>query len=64
MGACGFSATPADSYGLNQQRADYVASHPGGRGAVREVCDFILAAQGKFDAALARYLPIPSTDEK
>jgi 3-deoxy-D-manno-octulosonate 8-phosphate phosphatase (KDO 8-P phosphatase) len=64
MDACGFSATPADSYELNQQRADYRASRPGGRGAVREVCEFILAAQSKLDDALARYLPASSTDEK
>jgi 3-deoxy-D-manno-octulosonate 8-phosphate phosphatase (KDO 8-P phosphatase) len=64
MDACGFSATPSDSYELNQQRADYVASHSGGHGAVREVCEFILVAQGKHDDALARYLPAPSTDKK
>jgi 3-deoxy-D-manno-octulosonate 8-phosphate phosphatase (KDO 8-P phosphatase) len=64
MDVCGFSATPADGYELNQQRADYRTSHPGGRGAVREVCEFILAAQGKLDDALARYLPVPSVDEK
>ena len=28
----------------------------GGRGAVREVCDFILKAQNKEDEALDRYL--------
>ncbi len=28
----------------------------GGKGAVREVCDFILRAQGKFDFALDKYL--------
>ena len=37
--------------------AAYIASKPGGHGAVREVCEFILAAQGKLDAALAPYLP-------
>jgi 3-deoxy-D-manno-octulosonate 8-phosphate phosphatase (KDO 8-P phosphatase) len=57
MAACGFSATPADGHEINRQRADYVARLPGGRGAVREVCEFILAAQGKFDAAIERHLP-------
>jgi 3-deoxy-D-manno-octulosonate 8-phosphate phosphatase (KDO 8-P phosphatase) len=67
MDACGFSATPADSYELNRQRADYLARYPGGHGAAREVCEFILAAQGKLDAILARYLPVPAdspADEK
>ena len=57
MAACGFSATPADGHEINLQRADYVASRAGGHGAVREVCELILAAQGKLDAAIARHLP-------
>jgi 3-deoxy-D-manno-octulosonate 8-phosphate phosphatase (KDO 8-P phosphatase) len=28
----------------------------GGRGAVREICEFVLDAQGKLDGALGRYL--------
>ncbi|MBS1227874.1 MAG: 3-deoxy-D-manno-octulosonate 8-phosphate phosphatase, YrbI family [Proteobacteria bacterium] len=34
-----------------------VSTKIGGRGAVREVCEFILDAQGKLDEALAPYLP-------
>jgi 3-deoxy-D-manno-octulosonate 8-phosphate phosphatase (KDO 8-P phosphatase) len=64
MAACGFSAAPADCHELNRQRADYVASRPGGRGAVREVCEFILTAQGKFDDALTRHLPFISIEGK
>ncbi|MDR2787271.1 MAG: HAD-IIIA family hydrolase [Candidatus Accumulibacter sp.] len=45
MAACGFSATPSDGHEINRQRADYRAGCPGGRGAVREVCEFILAAR-------------------
>ena len=59
--ACGFSAAPADCHDLNRLHADYIAGKPGGHGAVREVCEFILAAQGKLDAALAPYLPSPPT---
>lgn len=57
MAACGFSATPSDCYDLNRLYADYIATRPGGRGAAREVCEFILSSQGKLDAALAAYLP-------
>ncbi|MDR3300542.1 MAG: HAD family hydrolase [Candidatus Accumulibacter sp.] len=64
MAACGFSAAPVDCHELNRQRADYLASRPGGRGAAREVCEFILAAQGKLDGALARHLPSLSMDGK
>ena len=54
--ACGFSATVADAHGEVLARVDYVATRGGGRGAVREVCDLILRAQGKWDAAMAAYL--------
>jgi 3-deoxy-D-manno-octulosonate 8-phosphate phosphatase (KDO 8-P phosphatase) len=57
MDACGFSATPADGNERVRPYAHFVASKAGGRGAVREVCEFILAAQGKLDDALAPYLP-------
>jgi 3-deoxy-D-manno-octulosonate 8-phosphate phosphatase (KDO 8-P phosphatase) len=54
--ACGFSATVADAHAEVIARVDYVAGKGGGRGAVREVCDLILRAQGKWDAAMAEYL--------
>ena len=54
--ACGFSATVADAHDEVLGRVDYVASKSGGRGAVREVCDLILRAQDKWDAAMAEYL--------
>ncbi|MBI3093852.1 MAG: HAD hydrolase family protein [Rhodocyclales bacterium] len=54
--ACGFSAAVADAHDEVRARVDYVASKGGGRGAVREVCDLILRAQGKWDAAMAEYL--------
>jgi 3-deoxy-D-manno-octulosonate 8-phosphate phosphatase (KDO 8-P phosphatase) len=54
--ASGFSATVADGHGEVLARVDYVASKGGGHGAVREVCDLIIRAQGKWDAAMAEYL--------
>ncbi len=54
--ACGFSATVADGHGEVLARVDYVARKGGGCGAVREVCDLIIRAQGKWDAAMAEYL--------
>lgn len=56
MNACRFAATVPDGDTLARRHADYVARAPAGRGAVREVCDFILRAQGKLDAALAYHL--------
>ena len=39
-----------------QDHAHYVSSRNGGHGAVREVCELIMAAQGTLDAQLAPYL--------
>lgn len=55
MTACGFSATVPDCHATVRQIADYVASAPAGGGAVREVCELLLQAQGNLDKALAVY---------
>jgi 3-deoxy-D-manno-octulosonate 8-phosphate phosphatase (KDO 8-P phosphatase) len=51
----GFSATVADAVPEVVQRVDYVTARPGGRGAVREVCDLLLKACGKWDEVTAPY---------
>jgi 3-deoxy-D-manno-octulosonate 8-phosphate phosphatase (KDO 8-P phosphatase) len=38
------------------ERADIVTTARGGDGAVREIAEFILKAQGKWEAILARYI--------
>ena len=58
MDACGFSAAPADCHEMVKSYARMMSTKIGGRGAVREVCEFILDAQGKLDEALAPYLPV------
>jgi 3-deoxy-D-manno-octulosonate 8-phosphate phosphatase (KDO 8-P phosphatase) len=55
MAACGFSATVPDGHALVRQQADYVATASAGAGAVREVCELILKAQGNWQQALATY---------
>jgi 3-deoxy-D-manno-octulosonate 8-phosphate phosphatase (KDO 8-P phosphatase) len=40
-----------------KQRADYVAAAAAGAGAVREVCELILQAQGSWERALAAHFP-------
>ncbi len=52
----GFAASVPNGHDEVRQRVHYVTSATGGRGAVRELCDFILRAQGKYEAALAPYL--------
>jgi len=53
---CGFAATVPDAPEAVRARAHYVSRRPGGCGAVREVCEAILAARGALDGAVGRYL--------
>ena len=53
---CGFSATVPEAPEEVRKRVHYVASSPAGGGAAREVCEFILRAQGAMDTILAEYL--------
>lgn len=56
MAACGFAASVGDGHALARRQADYVAQAPAGGGAVREVCELILRAQGRLDEIVASYL--------
>jgi 3-deoxy-D-manno-octulosonate 8-phosphate phosphatase (KDO 8-P phosphatase) len=51
----GFAVTVPSGHPEVQHRAHYVTRAPGGRGAVREVCDMVMRAQGTYDQALAPY---------
>jgi 3-deoxy-D-manno-octulosonate 8-phosphate phosphatase (KDO 8-P phosphatase) len=53
---CGFACAPAQAHELVRAHAHYVARAPAGGGAAREVCEFVLRAQGRLDAAFARHL--------
>jgi 3-deoxy-D-manno-octulosonate 8-phosphate phosphatase (KDO 8-P phosphatase) len=46
----------ADAVPETKQAAHYVTELKGGHGAVREVCDLILKAQGKWDEVMSRFL--------
>lgn len=51
----GFSATVADAVPDVKPLVDYVTTRSGGRGAVREVCDLLLKACGRWDDLTERY---------
>jgi 3-deoxy-D-manno-octulosonate 8-phosphate phosphatase (KDO 8-P phosphatase) len=53
--ACGLAAAVADACLEAKQDADYVTHTRGGRGAVREVIELILRAQGSWQTIVARY---------
>ena len=56
MRGSAFCGCPAHAHPLVRARASMVATRPGGRGAVREICEAILLAQGRLDAVLAPWL--------
>jgi 3-deoxy-D-manno-octulosonate 8-phosphate phosphatase (KDO 8-P phosphatase) len=49
----GFSAAPADAHSEVLGSVDFVSQYPGGKGAVREVIDLIIKAQGKWEIFLS-----------
>jgi 3-deoxy-D-manno-octulosonate 8-phosphate phosphatase (KDO 8-P phosphatase) len=51
----GFAVTVPSGHPEVRHRAHYVTDAPGGRGAVREVCDLVMRAQGTYEKALAPY---------
>ena len=53
---CGFAASVSEAPQAVRSRVDWVATCPAGAGAVREVCDFILQAQGTFDTTIATHI--------
>ncbi|MGH8686405.1 MAG: KdsC family phosphatase [Burkholderiales bacterium] len=56
LSVCGFACAPRGAHALALGRAHLVPEAPAGAGAAREVCEYVLRAQGKLERALARYL--------
>lgn len=52
---CGLAITVPDAPPEVKARAHYVTTAAAGRGAAREACEFILRAQGAWEAQLALY---------
>ena len=53
---CGFACAPREAHDLVRSHVHFVAQAAAGGGAAREVCDFLMRAQGTLEAAHARYL--------
>jgi len=53
---CGLAIAVPAAPELILQHAHYVTKKSGGHGAVREVCELIMQAQGTFDAQMAQFL--------
>jgi 3-deoxy-D-manno-octulosonate 8-phosphate phosphatase (KDO 8-P phosphatase) len=56
MRRAGLAAAVADATPETRAAAHYVTQLPGGFGAVREVCELILKAQGRWGELMKRYL--------
>ncbi len=56
MTRVGLAVATADAHDIVIDNAHWQTSIKGGAGAAREVCEFIMKAQGTFDALLAEYL--------
>ena len=61
--ACALSMAPADADGWIRSRVDYVAPEPGGRGAVRAMCERLLLGRGQLDAFRQRFEPDPGPND-
>ncbi|MDP2902586.1 MAG: 3-deoxy-manno-octulosonate-8-phosphatase KdsC [Methylovulum sp.] len=56
MSRVGLSVAVNDANNTVKQHADWCTTRAGGQGAVREVCDLIMQAQGYFDDIVNAYL--------
>lgn len=52
----GLAVTVANATPIIQQHAHWITKSKGGRGAVREICDFIMQAQGSYQTIIDSYL--------
>ena len=59
MTRVGLALAPADAAPDVLAAAHFVAPAPGGRGAVRQMIEFLLKGQGRWDEVLRFYLPPP-----
>jgi 3-deoxy-D-manno-octulosonate 8-phosphate phosphatase (KDO 8-P phosphatase) len=61
ISCAGFGAAVTNAVDEVKQTADYVTTHSGGTGAVREVIEYILKKSGRWQELIERYLPDSET---
>lgn len=52
----GFAVSVPNGRKEAQQNAHYITEAAGGRGAVREICEFVMHAQGSYERVMAQFL--------
>ena len=55
MRRCAFSASPPHAHAEVKAISHHVTTAPAGHGAVRELCDLLLTASGRYASLLAEY---------
>jgi len=53
---CGFAACVPEAPTLVRSHSHYIAERSGGAGAVRELCELLMVAQGTLEAGMREYL--------
>ena len=53
---CGLAVCVPEAPGLVRSHVHYVTQRAGGRGAVRELCELIMAAQGTLETQLREFM--------
>ena len=57
----GLAAAPADAVPEVRERVHWVAPSAGGAGAARELLEFVLRAQGRWDAIVRSFTSVTSS---
>lgn len=63
LSRAGFACAVANAVPEVKAKAHYVSQHEGGRGAVREIIEYILKAQDKWDWVVAQYEGTTTTEQ-
>jgi 3-deoxy-D-manno-octulosonate 8-phosphate phosphatase (KDO 8-P phosphatase) len=56
MRVCGLAVAVRNAREEVKDEADFITDHRGGDGAVRDVVEYVLKAQGKFDECVEKYI--------
>ncbi len=56
MKQAGLAAAPSDGAAEAREYAQIVSSFPGGKGAVREIMEFVMKVQGNWERLVAQYM--------
>jgi len=60
LGRVGLAAAPADAAAEVRERVHWISARRGGDGAIRELVEMVLKAQGRWETLLATWLEVPS----